>query len=307
MCSSDLHVVHDWTPETVPQIAGWEMPWTLGHENGGRVVEGGGFEPGTPVVVNATWSCGHCRSCRAGADNYCETPSPHGRSGGLGRDGGMAEYMVAPARSLVPLNSIDPADAAPFTDAGLTSYHAVKQVLPILQPDTAVMVIGVGGLGHLAVEFLRELTGATIIAVDRSDEALELAADRGADICLPSDETTVARVREATRGLGVMAVLDIVGIDATMRMAAESLRSRGRIVVVGIGGGMYPFGYTTIPRGASVMTTLGGSNSELAEVVALAESGRLRPQTTKFSLDEAPEVFAMLQAGQIGGRAVLVP
>lgn len=120
--------------------------------------------------------------------------------------------MVAPSHCLVPLDSLDPADAAPFTDAGLTSYHAVKQVAPFLRPGTAAVVIGIGGLGHLAVEFLRELTAAKIIAVDRDEAALELAADRGADLCLPSDKTTVQRVMEATNGLGAMAVLDVVGI-----------------------------------------------------------------------------------------------
>jgi propanol-preferring alcohol dehydrogenase len=308
VCSSDLHVVHEWTPETVPQAAGWKMPWTLGHENGGWI-EGGDtvFDIGTPVVINSIWNCGYCRSCRAGATNYCETPRPEGGSGGLGRNGGMAEYMVAPAHCVVPLKSIDPADAAPFTDAGLTSYHAVKQVLPILAPDTAAVVIGVGGLGHLAVELLRELSGAKIIAVDRDKAALKLAADRGADLWLPSDETTADRIMDATDGLGAVAVLDIVGVNATLQMAVQSLRRRGRIVIVGIGGGTYPLGYTSIPPGASIMTTLGGSNAELAEVVALAEAGRLRPHTTKFSLDEAPEVFKNLHAGKISGRAVLVP
>ena len=308
VCSSDLHVVSEWSPETMPQVAGWQMPWTLGHENGGWV-EGGdtNFDIGTPVVINSMWNCGHCRSCRMGATNYCETPAPEGRSGGLGVDGGMADYMVAPSHCLVPLVSIDPADAAPFTDAGLTSYHAVKQVLPILQPGTTAVVIGVGGLGHLAVEFLRELCGARIIVVDRSKAALKLAEERGATLCLPSDETTVAQVMDATAGAGAMAVLDFVGIDATLAMAVRCLRRRGRIVLVGIGGGTYPLGYASIPPGCSIMTTLGGSTSELAEVVALAEAGRLRPQTTRFKLEEAPEVFRRLHDGEITGRAVLIP
>lgn len=308
VCFSDLHVVHDWSPETTPQVAGWEMPWTLGHENAGWI-EGGdrSFEQGTPVVVNSLWNCGHCRPCRIGATNYCETPRPQGGSGGFGMDGGMADYLVAPSHCVVPLESLDPADAAPFTDAGLTSYHAVKQVLPLLQPGTAAVVIGVGGLGHLAVELLRELSGARIIAVDRSKAALELAAERGADLCLPSDETTVDEIKKATGGLGATAVLDVVGIDATLRMAVGCLRRMGRVVMVGIGGGSYPLGYTSIPAGASIMATLGGSNAELAEVVALAEAGRVRAHTTRFPLDEAPAVFAKLDKGEITGRAVLVP
>jgi len=308
VCSSDLHIVHEWTPETVPQVAGWKMPFTLGHENGGWI-EGGDtpLDAGTPVVVNALWHCGNCRSCRRGATNYCEVRSPSGSSGGMGRDGGMAEYLVAPARCVVPLRSIDPADAAPFTDAGLTSYHAVGQVLPLLRPGTAVVVIGVGGLGHLAIEFLRELSGAKIIAVDRSKSALELAAERGADLCLPSDDSTVQQVLDATDGLGAMAVLDVVGIDATLAMAVKCLRRMGRVVMVGIGGGTYPVSSASIIPGGSMMAILGGSMGELEEVVALAEAGRLKPHTTKFRLDEAPAVFKKLHDQEISGRAVLVP
>lgn len=308
VCFSDLHVVHHWSPETTPQVAGWRMPWTLGHENAGWI-EGGdtSFDEGTPVVVNSLWNCGHCRSCRMGATNYCETPSPQGRSGGFGVDGGMAEYMVAPTHCVVPLDSLDPADAAPFTDAGLTSYHGVKQVLPLLQPGTTVVVIGVGGLGHLAVGLLHELSGAQLIAVDRSEDALALAAERGADLCLPSDETTVDEIKKATGGLGATAVLEVVGIDATLRMAVGCLRRMGRVVMLGIGGGSYPLGYTSIPAGASMMATLGGSTAELAEVVALAEAGRLKAHTTRFPLDEAPTVFEKLENGEITGRAVLIP
>ena len=161
-------------------------------------------------------------------------------SGGLGLNGGMAEYMVAPARCVVPVPSMDPADAAPLTDAGLTSYHAVKKVLPILVPGTTAVVIGVGGLGHLAVEFLRELTGARIIAVDRSEAALKLGAERGANLCLPSDDMTVAQIMDATDGKGATAVFEMVGVDATLAMAVQCIRHMGQVVMVGIGGGSYP-------------------------------------------------------------------
>ena len=308
VCSSDLHLVHEWSPEVIPQAAGWKLPFTIGHENGGWI-EGGDttLEEGAAVVVNASWHCGNCRPCRMGATNYCEVHDPAGAAGGFGRDGGMAEYLVAPTRCVVPLRSIDPADAAPFTDAGLSSYHAVKQVLPLLQPGTAAVVIGVGGLGHLAVGFLRELTGARIIAVDRDERALQLAADRGADLCLPSDETTVERVKDATDGLGAMAVLECVGIDATLAMAIQCLRRMGRIVMVGIGGGTYPLSYMSIPSGGSIMTVLGGSMAELGEVIALAEAGRLKPHISKYKLEEAAEVFNKFHAGEISGRAVLIP
>ncbi len=308
VCSSDLHYAFDWSPESMPHLSAWELPLTLGHENGGWI-EGGdtAIGVGTPVVVNCLWHCGNCYFCRLGETNYCEVAGPRGKSGGLGRDGGMAEYMVAPERCVVPLSLLDPADAAPFTDAGLTSYHAVKLVLPVLSPGTTAVVIGVGGLGHLAIEFLRELTGAKVIAVDRSEMALQLAAERGADLCLPSDDTTVPQIMDATGGRGATAVLEMVGIDATLDMAVKCLRTRGRVVMVGIGGGSYRLGYTTISPGGSVMSSVGGSMAELSEVIALAEAGRLKPHVTKFALEDAPTVLQALKESKIRGRAVLIP
>jgi len=307
-CHSDLHLMDEWTPDLIPQTAGWSLPFTLGHENAGWL-EGGeteGFDLGAPVVVTPTWTCGRCRSCRSGATNYCDFPNPAG-SGGLGRNGGLAEYMIAPANCVVPLKELEPEEAAPLTDAGLTSYHAVKQCLPLLTPDTAAVVIGVGGLGHLAVEFLRELTSVKIIAVDRDERALELAVDRGADLCLRSDESAAQRIKDESEGLGAMAILDFVGIDQTMAMAAQSLRRMGRIVTVGIGGGVFPYAFGAVPQGASLITTLGGSVSELAEVVALAEAGRVKPHIERFPLDRVTEVYDKLRANEISGRAVLIP
>lgn len=307
-CHSDLHIMHEWTPDTMPQFASWELPFTLGHENAGWI-EGGdtnGLDIGAPVVISPTWSCGRCRSCLQGATNYCDDLEA-GASGGLGLNGGLAEFMVAPSNTMIPLTSLEPAEAAPLTDAGLTSYHAVKQVLPLLSPGTAVVVIGVGGLGHLAIEFLRELCGAKIIAVDMDEKALEMAAARGADVCLPSDESTHELILHETRGLGAMAILDFVGANATLAVANQSLRKMGRLVIVGIGGGTLPLNYMTWPQGSTVMTVLGGSTAELAEVVALAEAGKVKSRITRFPLSEVSSVYEKLHANEISGRAVLVP
>jgi propanol-preferring alcohol dehydrogenase len=215
--------------------------------------------------------------------------------------------MVAPATTLVPLRNLEPAEAAPLTDAGLTSYHAVKRCLPILEPGTTVVVIGVGGLGHLGVAFLRELSGAQIIAVDRDPAALQMASGLGAHVCLPSDDTTVEQVKALTDGLGATVVLDFVGLDATLEIASQIVRKHGQIVLVGIGGGSLPFHFFALPAGCSIVATLGGTTSELAEIVALAEAGRVTPHIHKFPLDEVVSVYEQLEANQIKGRAVLVP
>jgi propanol-preferring alcohol dehydrogenase len=306
-CHSDLHIMHEWTPETFPQVADWPLPFTLGHENAGWIESGDheGFDVGAPVVISPTWSCGHCPPCRKGWTNYCDNVDLG--AGGLGVDGGLAEYMVAPATTLVPLRNLQPAEAAPLTDAGLTSYHAVKRCLPILEPGTTVVVIGVGGLGHLGVAFLRELSGAQIIAVDRDPGALQMASGLGAHVCLPSDDTTVEEVMALTGGLGATVVLDFVGLDATLAIASQIVRKHGQIVLVGIGGGSLSFNFFALPAGCSIVATLGGTTSELAEIVALAEVGRVTPHIHKFPLDEVVSVYEQLEANQIKGRAVLVP
>ena len=229
LCHSDLHLMHEWSPETFPVVADWTLPFTLGHENAGWAEAGdlAGLEPGSPVVVSCMWTCGVCRSCRDGVTNYCDRIDLWG--GGIGMDGGLAEYMVVPSASLVPLRDLEPWQAAPLTDAGLTSYHAVKRCLPMLTPDVSVVVIGVGGLRHMAVEFLRELCGARIIAVDRDEGALKLADELGADLCLPSDDQTASEIKKATSGLGAMAVLDFVGADATLAMAVEVIAQPGSL------------------------------------------------------------------------------
>ena len=307
-CHSDLHIMHEWTPDNFPSVASWELPFTLGHENAGWIESGDippGMEAGMPVVISPTWSCGICNPCRGSETNYCEQEPVH--AGGLGRNGGLAEYLVAPADTLIALDKLEPWQAAPLTDAGLTSYHAVRRVLPVLYPGSVVVVIGIGGLGHLAVEYLRELSGSTIIAVDHSEAALQMASDLGAHICLPSDGNTAAAVLKATRGLGVMAVLDFVGIDATMQMAAQVVRKRGQVVVAGLGGGVLPFHVGALPFGCALSMVLGGSTRELTEVVALAEAGRIHPHIEKFSLDQVDEVYRKLENHEIKGRAVLIP
>ncbi len=152
VCHSDLHVLE--------QGLGFEGPFTLGHENAGWIAALGsgvqGWKEGDAVAVYGPWGCGRCRTCQGSAENYCENhASIPGYGGGLGSDGGMAEYMLVPSpRLLVPLGGLDPAEAAPLSDAALTPYHAIKQALPMLTPGAHVVVIGIGGLGHMAVQLL---------------------------------------------------------------------------------------------------------------------------------------------------------
>src|SRR5918997_2958862 len=161
-CHSDLHLIHDFEPGMMP----YQLPFTLGHENTGRVAAVGAgvehLEVGEPVAVYRAGGCGRGWRCHQGAGNYCERAAELGGSGGgLGFDGGMSPYMLVPqARWLVPLGDLDPVEAAPLTDAGLTPYHAIKRSLHLLNAGSPAVVIGAGGLGHLAIQKLKGSSAA---------------------------------------------------------------------------------------------------------------------------------------------------
>jgi propanol-preferring alcohol dehydrogenase len=260
------------------------------------------------VAVYGAWGCGHCIRCREGRENYCVNGATAGAPGGLGRDGGMAPYLLVPsARLVIPLGDLDPVAAAPLTDAGLTPYHAIRRSLPKLLPGSTAVAIGVGGLGHLGVQLLSALTAAQVIAVDQRPEALELAAASGADLTVASGPDTAAEIRDATRGVGADVVLDFVGAEATMQLGVQIARPLGDLTVVGIAGGSVPFGFFSVPYEVSLQTTYWGSVPELMELLRLAERGIVRAEYTTFPLAEAPAAYAALKAGTLRGRAVVVP
>ncbi len=311
-CHSDLHLMHDFDAGLLP----WGPPFTLGHENAGWVHALGrgvvGFEIGQPVAVYGPWGCGKCQRCRLGIETYCDNPlgAPvPGGGGGLGLDGGMAEFMLVPdARHLIPLPAgLDPVIAAPLTDAGLTPYHAVRRSWAKLPPGSTAVVIGVGGLGHLAVQILKATTAAQVIAVDNRPNALYLAEECGADHALISGDTTSAAIKDATDGLGADVVLDFVGADETLALGAASSRMLGDLTLVGIAGGTLPVSFFSVPYELSIQSTYWGSRPELIEVLNLAARGLLRPTITTVPLDQALEAYRRMEAGTVNGRTVVIP
>lgn len=311
-CHSDLHLMHDFDAGVLP----WGPPFTLGHENAGWVHQLGagvnGLDVGQAVAVYGPWGCGTCPRCRVGVETYCENPAAApvpGGGGGLGADGGMAEYLLVPAaRHLVPLPpGLEPVTAAPLTDAGLTPYHAVRRSWPKLAPGSTAVVIGVGGLGHLAVQILKATTAARVIAVDVRSESLAMATEEGADDALPSDDRTAETIRSLTNGHGADVVLDFVGSDATLQLSAAAARMLGDITIVGIAGGTIPVSFFSVPYEASIQTTYWGTRPELVEVLDLAARGLIRPQVTTFPLADAAKAYHELEHGRVRGRAVVVP
>jgi propanol-preferring alcohol dehydrogenase len=308
-CHSDLHLV-DFPPGALP----YDLPFTLGHENAGFVEELGagvtGFSRGDAVAVYGPWGCGTCRPCRMGYETYCERSGElKNAGGGLGRHGGMAPFMLVPnARWLVRLPpGLDPRVAAPLTDAGLTPYHAVKRALPFLPGGATAVVIGAGGLGQMGIQFLRVLSGARVVAVDTSPSKLATAKELGADEGFAPGEEAVQRILALTAGQGAEVVIDFVGADATLALAAKVARRMGQITIVGIAGGTLPVSFFAVPQECAIATTYWGTLPELMEVVALAAQKRIRVEAEFFPLDQAPEAYKRMKEGKLRGRAVITP
>jgi len=297
-CHSDLHLM-EWPEGRLP----FELPFTIGHENAGIVHEvGAGVTSvfrGDSVLVYGSWGCGQCRQCRLGRENYCERAAElEVMGGGLGLDGGMAEYMLVPnARFLIPLGDLDPVEAAPLADAALTPYSAIQQVKDRLFAGSTAAVIGCGGLGHMAIQLLKATTGARVIAYDKDDRKLEAARALGADV--------LARPNDTLTGCDV--VLDMVGSEATLAIGAKALRAEGKLVIIGLAGGALPVSFFGIAYGATVSTSYWGTATELMEVVSLARARKIRVDVERFPLDRANEVYDKLRRGEIRGRAVILP
>ena len=309
LCHSDLHVLHEFEEG----MMNGSPPFTLGHENAGWVEALGagarGVEVGEPVAVFGSLGCGLCDHCQTGDENLCDRQAElPGAGWGLGVDGGMAPYMLVDrVRQLVPIGDLSPTFAAPLTDAAVTPYRAIRRSLDSLGPGSTAMVIGVGGLGHIALQLLRALSPATVIAVDAKPEALLLATEMGADHALLAGATNTTEVMDLTGGRGVDVVLDIVGSGATLQFALDVARTGGRVMIIGIAGGAVPFSFFAAKPEVQVSTSMWGGIGDLRGVIALAQRGLLTPKITTYDFEEIPEALHALETGVVEGRAVILP
>ena len=310
LCHSDLHVL-EMPFEVFP------LPLTLGHEVSGHVESLGsevtGWAVGTPVLVHLCWSCGTCKHCLEGRDNSCTAggrasspPAP-----GLGPQGGMAERIAVPARHLIELGDLDPVDAAPLADAGLTPYHAIAAERGRLGAGSTAVAIGIGGLGHMGLQILQAITEATVVAVDVDPAKLEIAGRLGIEHTILATDGAAAQILDRTGGIGADVVFDFVGNDATIALAVESVAPAGAIRLVGLGGGSLTYGTLgagiPLPWGVEVTKAYGGTRDDAAQVIALAQAGKLHVEVERHPLEDAVAVFARLHRGEVQGRAVLVP
>jgi NAD+-dependent secondary alcohol dehydrogenase Adh1 len=304
LCRTDLHIVEgQWKNKS--NVA---LPYTLGHENAGWVeatgpaVEHVGV--GDTVIVHPLITCGLCRACRAGDDMHCvRSAFP-----GIDTDGGFAELLKTGARSVVKLDpGVRPEDVAALADAGLTAYHAVKKAVPILYPGTNAVVLGAGGLGHIGVQSLRALTAATVIVVDRSEAALQLARECGADLTVLADGSQVAKVRDLTGGAGCEAVIDFVGEGGALEDGIAMLRRAGTYYVIGYGGVLQVPAIDIISTEINFVGNLVGTYNDLVELMALTAQGRVTLRTQRYPLDAVNDAMDDLDHGRLHGRGILVP
>lgn len=313
LCHSDL--VMPAMDAAAGESLGWRVPFTLGHETAGWIDATGegavlpeGLREGSSVALISPSSCGTCRWCARGQDNAC----PHGVVGrGYGRDGGLADHVVVddPDRSLVPLGDLDPRVAGPLTDAGATSHHAVRRVLPHLRADSTVVVIGIGGLGRFVVQLLRALSPARIVAIDPVEVRRLRAVELGAhDVVDGVDDDTVGALRRLLGNEPVDAVVDVVGADATIGLGVRVLSPGGALAVVGAEGGTLrrPW-FGGLPRDGEVFTFQGSDPRDARAVIELAAAGSVRIDVDPFPLDRVVDAYAALGAGKLHGRAVVQP
>lgn len=294
VCRTDLHIA---TGETTAPL-----PLVLGHENAGVVHEVGesvtSVSAGDAVICYPFVSSGLSEPERSGDDNN----APERRTPGITVNGGYAEYLLTSERAMVKVGrDVDLASLAPLTDAGITAYRACRRLAEVLRPGESVAVIGIGGLGHLAVQILRALTPARIVAADVNPAARQLAIACGAD-----DATTLHRLSADHPG-SFRAVADFVGSDATSREGLELLAFGGTYAAVGVGG-LLSVPMAAIVEGEKrIAGTFVGNYSDLLGVVELAASGAVTPHIVQYPLEAANQALNDLADGAIVGRAVLVP
>jgi NAD+-dependent secondary alcohol dehydrogenase Adh1 len=303
VCRTDLHIIEgQWDAAMSPAL-----PYTLGHENAGWIAEIGAavtnVQVGDTVILHPTPTCGLCRACRAGKDMQCENST----FPGLSHDGGMAEYLLTSARTCVKLDpATRPEDVAALADAGITAYHAVRKDLPLLYPGTHVVVVGAGGLGHIGIQCVAALTAASITVVDRNPDALKLAEQLGAHHTVVADGGQVAAVHDITGG-GAHVVFDFVAEQGAENDGFAMTRPAGDYFVIGYGGTLHVPTLDIISTERNIIGNIVGTYNELAELMVLAESGKVTLHTKTYPLDAAAEALDDLDHGHVRGRAILVP
>lgn len=305
VCRTDLHIIlGQWDELQNPTL-----PYTIGHENAGWVEAVGSsvtnVAVGDTVILHPQPSCGLCLACRAGKDMQCT----NGFFPGLdGTQGGMAEYLLTSARACIKLDpATQPKDVAALADAGITAYHAVRKMLPLLPPGTTCAVIGAGGLGHIGIQCLAALTATRIIVVDQNPKALELAKELGADETVVASGNQVDEVIDLTGGEGADVVFDFVAEEGAENQGFAMTKAGGSYSVIGYGGKLTIPTLDIVSTERNIIGNIVGTYTDLVELMVLADQGKVRLHTVPYALTDFQKALDDLDNGNVRGRAILVP
>jgi alcohol dehydrogenase, propanol-preferring len=315
MCRTDVQMMEGYFKDSLPLA----FPATPGHEIAGAVERIGERVPSTSnlavgdqVVVVGGWGDGVCRQCKVGDEQLCG----HGNWPGFGPYGGYGEFVPVPYKYLIRIDrkyNLKAEELAPLTDAGLTPYRGIKKLRQagVVGPDRVIAVIGVGGLGAYAVQYAKLLSsGATVVAFARSDEKLAVAKENGADHVINSKGKSIADIRaelvKATGRREIDAGIDCVGAEDSIRMGFNLLATSGAFVSVGLVGTqvnlpLFPF----VAREFTYHGSFWGNSSDLSEVVALAQAGKIKHSLKRVRFEDINENLELLRDGDIIGRAVV--
>jgi propanol-preferring alcohol dehydrogenase len=300
LCHTDIHAAHgDWPVKPEP-------PFVPGHEGVGIVEEIGAdvSEVSLGDRVAVPWlgyACGTCDHCISGWETLCLQQ----RNTGYSVDGGFAEYVKASARFVVRVpDGVDPLDAAPLTCAGVTTYKAVK--VSGAGPSDLVAVFGIGGLGHLAVQYAR-IAGARVVAVDLHDDKLALARELGAEFTVNATLEDPAAAIQALGGADAAIALAVA--PKAFRDAYGSLRRGGTLVFVALpadNGVEIPI-FETVLNGITIVGSIVGTRTDLREVFELHAAGRTRVIREERPLAEVNQAIEDVESGRVPARIVLTP
>lgn len=298
VCHTDLHACEgDWPVKP-------KLPLIPGHEAVGNVVALGRGVENVQIgdVVGAPWlfsACGHCEYCITGWETLCESQ----QNGGYSVDGGYAEYVVADARYIARFpKDIDFVEMAPITCAGVTVYKGLKETE--VKPGEWVAISGIGGLGHLAVQYAKAM-GLHVAAIDISDEKLALAKKLGADLTVNALHDDPGKyLKEKTGGMHGVLVTAVSPI--AFKQALTALRRKGTISLNGLPPGSFDLPiFETVLNRYTVRGSIVGTRKDMQEAIGFAVEGKVKATVHTAKLEEINDVLAQMKKGDIEGRIVL--
>ncbi|RUT35691.1 alcohol dehydrogenase AdhP [Paenibacillus zeisoli] len=298
VCHTDLHAANgDWPVKP-------KLPLIPGHEGVGEITEVGqgvqhlkvGDRVGIPWLYSA---CGHCEFCLSGRETLCLEQ----HNSGYSVDGSFAEYCVAMADYVVKIpDNLSFKEAAPLFCAGVTTYKALK--VSEARPGQWVSIVGIGGLGHLAVQYAKAM-GLNVIAVDTFEEKLELAKSLGADLAFNPKEVNVEETVKERVG-GVQASVVTAVTSKAFESAYNSLKRGGTLVLVGLPPEKMEIPiFNTVLDGTRIVGSIVGTRKDLQEALQFASEGKVKANIETRRLEDINEVFTEMQQGEIQGRIVL--